>query len=380
MKLLEKILVPIDFESNYQGQVDMAVKLATNFNSEIILLNVLPSEAEIESIKDIILKSVKNELERIINGIGNKDSKAIFKIVYGNTFEQVLTFSEVENVNLILMADENNGSAKNQNLGILTEKLLRKSQKPVWIFKYDGSTELKNILCPVDFSDASKRALNNAIKISRTFKSSLKVVNVFKPLQNNFSPRLNIDYNEENRKLKKINQEKFEDFLKEFNFTDVDYTHELITGEPYKKIIQYVKDKNIDLIFIGTTGKSMISRVMLGSVTEMVARELPSSIVATKSENIINLKIDSEISDIEKHFNQAIKLNETGYFTEAIEQLKACLNINDMHIPSLTELIKLYEKTGETDLAKSYKDRLDEILKRLWDKKIEYEIRKYYKM
>lgn len=29
---IRKILVPIDFESNYQGQVDMSVKLATNYN------------------------------------------------------------------------------------------------------------------------------------------------------------------------------------------------------------------------------------------------------------------------------------------------------------------------------------------------------------
>lgn len=168
--------------------------------------------------------------------------------------------------------------------------------------------------------------------------------------------------------------------MKGFKFTDVDYTFESLTGEPDKKIIQLVKERNIDLIFIGTTGKSMIGRVLLGIVTEMVARELPCSIVTTKSENIINLKIDSEISDIEKHFKQAIKLNETGYYNEAIEQLKVCLSINDMHIPSMTELIKLYEKTGENDLAETYKSKLDEILKRLWDRKIEYEIKKHCKM
>jgi hypothetical protein len=35
---------------------------------------------------------------------------------------------------------------------------------------------------------------------------------------------------------------------------------------------------------------------------------------------------------------------------------------------------------GENELAENYTHKLDEILKRLWDKKVEFEIRKHYKL
>jgi two-component SAPR family response regulator len=133
-------------------------------------------------------------------------------------------------------------------------------------------------------------------------------------------------------------------------------------------------------MIMGATGKSMLSRIFLGSLTEQIAREMPCSLVTTKAENILNLKIDYEISTIEKHFANAKKLEENGFFDEAEQQFKLCIQINDLHIPSLSALINLYKNLGKKDLEEKYRQKLDEILRRLWDKKIEFEIRKHFNL
>ena len=127
---------------------------------------------------------------------------------------------------------------------------------------------------------------------------------------------------------------------------------------------------------MGATGKNFLERLLLGSVTELVIREMPSSMVITKSENILNLKIDADISGIEKHFTNAGKLIEAGYYEEAIEQLNICLKINDLYVPAINVLAELYAKIGQDELAETYHHKADDILRRLWDKKIELEIRK----
>ena len=104
--------------------------------------------------------------------------------------------------------------------------------------------------------------------------------------------------------------------------------------------------------------------------------EMPGSKVITKAESILNLKIDSDISEIEKLVANAKRLEETGYYEEAIHQLKLSVQKNDLHIPALNALSRLYEKTGEALMAETYKKKVDSILRRLWDKKIEFEIRK----
>ena len=380
MRLLEKILVPVRINEPSAEQLNVAIQLANKFHSQVILLHVLPIEAKKDSINSLIMKYVDDDFKKVLDNLIKKGIHAEKRIGYGNMFDQIISVAEIENVNLILMVNDMEYIDDNYKIDVVAEKLIRKSQKPIWIVKSGSNTIPDNILCPVDFSDASERALNNAIKISRTFQSKLFVITVFEPLEENFSMRYNIDYKKENEILENETKKKFEDFIKKFNFTDVDYETKLIRGKTHEKIIAFAAKNNIDLIFMGATGKSLIQRVLLGSVTEMVIRELPSSMIITKSEDILNLRIDFEISEIEKHFTDAMKLEKTGYYKEAIDQLKICLEINDLHIPALNALIKLYNKIGEKELSETYSKKLDEILSRLWDKKIELEIKKNYRL
>jgi nucleotide-binding universal stress UspA family protein len=233
-----------------------------------------------------------------------------------------------------------------------------------------------SMLCTVDFSDASRRALNNAIKIARTFKKRLYILNIMKPVENSFSPRYSIDFEKENERIAKENKILFEEFLAEFNFTDVDYETKVEKGDPASEILSFVSRMNIDLLFMGATGKTFLQRVLLGSVTEKIIRELPSSMVITKAESILNLKIDSDISEIEKHLSNAKRLEDSGYYEEAIHQLKLSIQKNDLHIPALNALSRLYDKIGDVEMSKTYRQKIDTILRRLWDKKIEIEIKK----
>ncbi|MBS0012072.1 MAG: universal stress protein [Bacteroidales bacterium] len=380
MKLLEKILVPLDFESDYKRQIEIAGDIALNFNSEVILLYVLPTEAKAGAVKSMISDFVNKQLDTIGAKLEKKNIGYRKLIRYGNVFDRIITVSQENDVNLIIVCDGCPEEKRNYSISIITEKLIRKSEKPVWVIKQGNKGIPKEILCPVDFSDASARALNNAAKIARAFSSKLHIINVFEPMQKNFSPRLKIDYEEEDSRLEKENKEQFEDFLYSFSLANINHTIETLRGKPSDAIVEYARTKKIDLLFIGATGKSALQRLLLGSVTEKVLRELPCSIVTMKSENLLNLRIDSDIESLEKHYSQAMKLKETGFYEEAIKQLKLSLQINDLHIPSFYELIKLYELTGEEKMAESYRQKVDKILERLWDSKIEMEIRKAYKL
>jgi len=376
MKLLEKILVPVTLDDNGNPHLETAVKLANTFHSQLIFVHVLPEQAKHKSVQQLVAKHVDNALESIRKDLKLGEKSYTQIIEFGNTFDRIVTVAEDENVNLILFPnfiEQHNGK---YGLDVVAEKLVRKSQKPVWIVKADGKAFPESMLCTVDYSNASRRALNNAIKIARTFKKRLYILNVLMPIEDNYSPRYTVDLQAENARNMKENMVLFDQFLSEFNFTDVDYEAEIIEGVPEKEIISFVTRNNIDLLFMGATGKTFLQRVLLGSVTEKLIRELPTSMVITKSESILNLKIDSDISEIEKHLANAERLETSGYYDEAIHQLELSLHKNDLHIPSLVSLARLYDKTGKVDQAETYRKKIDVILRRLWDKKIEIEIRK----
>lgn len=376
MKLLDKILVPVKINEISDKQLHVAIELAKQFGSTIMLLHVLPLEAKKDPVKALITDYVNNDFEKVLDNIIQHGVSAQKMIRYGNMVDQILSAADEENVNLIVIPNDFGLDDIEYSVDYLAEKLIRKSEKPVWVVKANSQTVPQKLLCSIDYSDASKRALNNAIKVARTFKAELDIITVFEPLEESYTMRYKVDYSEENNKLELENKNKFEEFMAQFNFTDVDYKTFIVRGKPHKEIIRHIENHKIDVLFMGATGKTFIERLLLGSVTELVIREMPSSLVITKSENILNLKIDADISGIEKHFTNAGRLIETGYYEEAIEQLKVCLKINDLYVPAINVLAKLYAKLGQDELAENYNHKADEILRRLWDKKIELEIRK----
>ncbi len=379
MKLLEKILVPVDINTDNKEHLSIAIELARSFDSEIIIVYVLPDEVLHNDIKEIVLRAISDALNKIKETFKEEGIMVREPLIeYGKPVEKILQIALKENANLILAGSGSKSLKDKFQLGITAEKLIQMSDKPVWIVKSNEESKLTNILCPIDFSEPSKRALKNAILLAKKFKANIRILAVYEPYTNT-SPRLKIDIANENAILLKNFEEKISLFVKEFDLNGLNSIIDIQAGSVHERILHTIKEFGHDLLVIGTNGRSGINRFIVGSITEKVTREMPCSFVTTKTQDIIQLKFDDEIKEIEIHFKNANKLVESGFNEEAINQFLICLQINDMHIPSMYKLAELYEKNGDSPKAKYYDDMAEELLARLWDKKIEQEIRKHYK-
>ncbi len=377
MKLLEKILLATDFSTTSDYVVENAIVLAKIFQSKITLLHVLPDDINNEKAKELLDKGATNQLKIINSHINNQGVKTNNPIIeYGSYSEKVVKASENLNANLILIgAGEKTKNDKFQ-LGTTAETIIRKSNKPVWVVKKDNPLNIKTILCPVDFSDESKRALKNASIMARRLKSKLIVFSVYEKL---IRTSVKLNWKDINELRKSDHSRDLDKFLKDFNFTDLKWSKEIKGGDPALEILNAIERHSPELLIMGTTGKTGLSRMIMGSVTEKVIREVPCSFMTLKSEDIIDLKLETRIREIEKHYEVAIQLMEDGFYDESINEYKICLTINDMHIPSLNGLAKVYKKIGDTNNADKYKSMAKEVLTRIWDWKVEEEIRKQYK-
>jgi universal stress protein E len=379
MKLLEKILVPVDVNTDTKEQVNATISLANSYNSEIMLLYVAPDNELKDAIKDIVIKSVTeslNEIKEIL--ISNKVKVLEPIIVFGNIVDEIVQKANLEKVNLLLIGSSEKNKKAKFKLGIISEQIIRKSDVPVWLVNSDKKASFSHILCPVDFSEPSRRALYNAILLARKFKSALSILTVYEPLVY-VSKRINIDLDEENEiRLKRVKNE-MKAFIKEFDLDGVDHKIEVKCGKVDEKILRAIKKQHIGLLIMGTNGRTGLSRFFMGSVTEKVIREMPCSFITIKKSDIIKLKLDNEIKEIEVHFKNGEELIKNAFYEEAIDQFLICLQVNDMHIPSMNRLAEIYNKTGDARKSIYYKDMAKEILSRLWDRKIEEEIRQHYK-
>ena len=56
----------------------------------------------------------------------------------------------------------------------------------------------------------------------------------------------------------------------------------ILEGKPAAEVVRYAREKEIDLIVIGTQGKQGIERILLGSVAENIIRNAPSRVLVVK--------------------------------------------------------------------------------------------------
>lgn len=133
---------------------------------------------------------------------------------------------------------------------------------------------IDRILCPIDFSDFSRRALDHAVALARWYHSKVIVVHaiapaVFAPAPAPavLDPRIYADVDPA-QLLGRVDR-----FARDAAAPDVTMESMLRADDPATGILRAADDTRADLIVLGTHGRSGFERLLLGSVTEKVLRK-----------------------------------------------------------------------------------------------------------
>jgi nucleotide-binding universal stress UspA family protein len=134
--------------------------------------------------------------------------------------------------------------------------------------------EIRRILCPIDFSDHSRRALDHAVAIATWFESTVTVLNVYPvvPVASYAlgAPSLTVSLpTPQDREALLASMRGFAAAIK----SDVPLRFEIAEGNPASEIVERSSAIPSDLIVMGTHGRSGLEHLVLGSVTEKVIRK-----------------------------------------------------------------------------------------------------------
>ena len=130
--------------------------------------------------------------------------------------------------------------------------------------------EITRILCPIDFSEFSRHALDHAVAIARWYNARLTVPYVFSNFSAMDMPAVVLD--EKGRQGIMAEMRNFTEHVPS------DLRLDLRIGEAsdiHREILVQAQATHADLLVIGSHGRSGFERLLLGSVTERVIRKAP---------------------------------------------------------------------------------------------------------
>ncbi|MGM9946364.1 MAG: universal stress protein [Lysinibacillus sp.] len=135
----------------------------------------------------------------------------------------------------------------------------------------------KHILVPVDGSDNSLRAMEDAIKVASA-RSQIEILYVSSTdhIASEILKAGTLDkYNEQNR-------QKFVREETAVKFSGIPYKVTIEYGDPGKTIAKYANENDVDLVVIGCRGLTAIQEMVFGSVSTYVMKHVNCSCLLVK--------------------------------------------------------------------------------------------------
>jgi len=128
---------------------------------------------------------------------------------------------------------------------------------------------LKKILYPTDFSSYSNQAYLYAVSLAESYQARLNIAYVFAPGSGDTA---NGDRRYWRNQLESIRPAN----------PNIPVNHVFLDGDPASEIVRYAQDAGIDVIVLGTHGRTGVERLLMGSVAEKVMRDAPCSVMVVK--------------------------------------------------------------------------------------------------
>ena len=153
---------------------------------------------------------------------------------------------------------------------------------------------IKTMFCPVDFSETSNLAMRYAVALARMNNSALTLLHVVAPPVASLPGEAGLlavpqaDVTE----IAQACGERLDRIIADIPDQNVPINREVVSGFPYLEIVRFANDHDIDLIVMGSRGRSGLSHLFLGSVAERVLRKAPCPVLTVKERCKIKIEND----------------------------------------------------------------------------------------
>jgi nucleotide-binding universal stress UspA family protein len=200
----------------------------------------------------------------------------------GNTSAEILDQAASMHADLLVIGTHGRSGFERLVLGSVAERVLRKARCPVLTVPRRlpdavpaGPVLFKRILCAVDFSECSMRALTYALSLAQEADGCLTVVHVL-------APELigQVGIGEEHVSLAAA-QRQWEEEARQLLERAVPESAKayckveslLLRGKPWREILQAAADRQAELIVMGVQGRGAADLLFFGSTTQHVVRQ-----------------------------------------------------------------------------------------------------------
>jgi nucleotide-binding universal stress UspA family protein len=305
MITIRRILCPVDFSRFSLHAFEQAVELAREFGAEVTALHasaVAPVTSLAPIGAPIVLEPARltsDERQAITRRLRDfTDEVGAGHLTIQTTLHEQEPVAAIIDIaltwpaDLIVMGTHGRAGFDRLLLGSVAERVLRKAPCPVLTvprraFTAKHDLAFSRILCAVDFSPASMRALEYAASLAAADGPGIQALNVVELFAEGGGMRdeLVLDTPDFRGQLIRHAQARLHDAITDHVRALCPIAESVAMGKAYREILRVAADAGADLIVLGVQGRTAADLLLFGSTTQHVVRQAQCPVLTIRADN-----------------------------------------------------------------------------------------------
>lgn len=280
---IRQVLCPTDLSHASRKALDHAIVIARRYNARLTVLHVEPSPEDVLA-PDLLDRTA--DVQAFVAQDVTPDVRIEVQIRRGDPVDEIVREVKAQPADLLVMGNHGRSGIERFFLGSTTERLVRKASCPVLTVPHLHADTVpadpllfKRVLCPIDFSAASRKALAYAATLTQETDGVLTVVHVltqeFDPLGARPMDQINAEsmtLGDYFRWREQTTREMLETVVPPSVRDYCTVQTRLVRGKPGVEVLTLADEVGCDLIVMGVQGRGAADLAMFGSVAQYVTR------------------------------------------------------------------------------------------------------------
>jgi nucleotide-binding universal stress UspA family protein len=268
---LEKLLVATDRSEFSEGAVREAITFARKCSSKLYVVSVLESNPEYETIGTNVFEREEAEALAYLNSVKERaasEGLACETILHEATdpSQAIADEAREKKVDMIVIGRRGRTGLMKVLMGKTAAKVIAHAPCKVLVVPRAAKIEYRNILVATDGSEHSNAALTEAIGIAKRCGSSILAISVLRDTAEQEEAAANVN------KVAALAQKE-----------GIQVETATPVGRSYDVIVETAGGRGVDLIVMGSYGKTGLGKLLMGSSTEKVIGSAGCAVLVVKA-------------------------------------------------------------------------------------------------
>lgn len=302
----KRILVACDFSPYSDAALQQAVWVARQNGASVTLAHTLPDLIKIahnaspqakldllsgngEKFEREVRRDSDEKMRQKIAGLGLNDLDIKYKTYLGDAYIELTQAVQLGNYDLVFAGTRGRTAWEQFFVGSTAKRLIRMCPSAVWIVKDKHGVLPKVVTAATDFSEVSVQGVAQAYWIARHADAQFHLLHIIDSTDIGDESFAKLPGGAALREeLEKTTQAKIDSLLETLQCDRDKVNVHMAWGTPWRELKRFVDEKKVDLLTMGTVGRSGIQGMLLGNTAERVLDTCNCSVLTLKPADYVS--------------------------------------------------------------------------------------------